>query len=101
MILFWQRRDKLVHGVTQVQQHVVPDDRLARAGQVPHNLGETHRLVQVNRLGRVPLGVLGLLLLCVHPGARFTNFTKFLIKNPENFLLALLWEILSLACLLT
>jgi hypothetical protein len=36
-----------------------------------------------------------------HPGARFTNFTKFLIKNPANFLLAPLSGILPLACRLT
>jgi hypothetical protein len=34
-------------------------------------------------------------------GTRFTNFTKFLKKNPDNYLLAPLSGILPLACLLT
>jgi hypothetical protein len=34
-------------------------------------------------------------------GARFTNFTKFMIKNPDNFLQALPSRIISLACPLT
>jgi hypothetical protein len=32
------------------------------------------------------------------PGTRFTNFTKFLIRNPANFFLAPLSEILPIAC---
>jgi hypothetical protein len=35
------------------------------------------------------------------PGTAFTNFTIFLIKNPANFLVALLSGILPLACPLT
>jgi hypothetical protein len=35
------------------------------------------------------------------PGARFSNFTEFLINTPANFLLAPLSGILPLACPLT
>jgi hypothetical protein len=34
-------------------------------------------------------------------GARITNFTKFLMQSPANFLLALLSGLLPLACFMT
>jgi hypothetical protein len=42
-----------------------------------------------------------LLLMSGHPGSGFNNFTKLLINNSANFLLARLSGIFCLACPLT
>jgi hypothetical protein len=95
--LFGRRRGHGHDEAVSRPQQVYDEHRPLRVGVVvalgivPHDDNDLKGEVVVGNFDKVSLV----------PGTKFTNFTRFLIRNPANFFLAPLSGIILLACPLT